>query len=205
MVDLRPIADRVLQNPLLFDLQQRLVGAPKCHEKFIREYVAPHEGEAVLDIGCGVGASVPYLPTSVTYVGIDIDANYVAKAQRMFRDRGRFICADVGEIDQQALGRFDRAFSFGVLHHLDDPTAHKFFQLARRCVKPGGQFFTIDPCIRPNDHPIARYLISQDRGRHVRNETQYRALAQEHGQVTSRIATDLLNVPYTQLLMTVTF
>ena len=202
---LRTVADRVLNVPALYGAYQWLVGAPRCHETFIREYVRPRPGEEVLDIGCGVGASVPHLPANVRYVGLDIDPDYIASARSKHGGRGRFLCADVADVMPEDLGRFDRAFSFGVLHHLDDAAAQRFFGLAKACLRRGGRFVTLDPCLRPDDHPVARYLISQDRGRHVRTEAGYRALAGAHGQVEAHIETTLLNVPYTQIAMAVTF
>ncbi len=46
----------------------------------------------------------------------------------------------------------------------------------RRIVKPGGRLVTLDGVFEPGQNPVARWLISRDRGRHVRTRSQYQAL-----------------------------
>lgn len=161
-------------------------------------------GERVLDLGCGVGASVHYLPQPLSYVGVDLSESYIETARARFGDRGRFICADVNAIDSRELGSFDRAFSFGVLHHLSDAVANRAVELIRQVVRPGGMFVTIDPCYAPGQPFIAKFLIDHDRGEHVRDQVGFERLVGGLGKVQSRIYHDLLRIPYTQIVMQVT-
>src|SRR5215469_13700330 len=135
-------ARSALSFPAVYDGYQSLVGAPRCHQRFITEMVRPRAGDRVLDIGCGVGASVRYLPASVGYVGIDISDAYIARARADYPDRGDFYCVDVGSVKAETLGRFDLAFSFGVLHHLSDEIVARVVELVRKAVRPGGRFVT---------------------------------------------------------------
>lgn len=195
------VAKKALSFPAVFDVYQSLVGAPECHRRFICDMVAPLAGERIADIGCGVGASMRYLPETVGYVGIDISHAYIAKAKADFGSRGEFLCADVTDLDPAGLGAFDRAFSFGVLHHLSDELVVRMLEFVRRVVKPGGTFVTIDPCYVPGQSRVAKFLIDNDRGAHVRTPDEFVRLASRLGTVRTEVHHDLLRIPYSQLIM----
>ena len=102
------------------------------------------DGQQVVDIGCGVGATTLALARRVgpsgAAVGVDISAEMLAGARRGAEGAGatnvRFVLADVQERD---LGEaaFDAAFSrFGVMFFAD-PVAG--FSNIRRSLRPGGQ------------------------------------------------------------------
>ena len=196
-------ARSALSFPVVYDSYQSLVGAPRCHQRFVAEMVRPSAGDRVLDIGCGVGASVRYLPARVGYVGIDISEAYIDRARADHADRGDFFCVDVGSVKAETLGQFDLAFSFGVLHHLSDEIVARVVALVRKVVRPGGRFVTIDPCYVAGQNAIARLLIDNDRGEFVRDEDGYTRLMTELGDVSAMVHHDLLRIPYTQVVMQV--
>lgn len=197
------LARSALSFPAVYDSYQSLVGAPRCHQRFITEMVRPKANDRVLDIGCGVGASVRYLPAGVRYVGIDISEAYIARARSDFADRGEFFCANVGSVKAETLGQFDLAFSFGVLHHLSDEIVARVTELVRKVVRPGGRFVTIDPCYVAGQNAIAKLLIDNDRGEFVRDTSGYTRLMVGLGEVGATVHHDLLRIPYTQVVMRV--
>jgi SAM-dependent methyltransferase len=197
------LARKALASATIYDTYQSLIGAPKCHERFIRDMVKPRSGERILDIGCGVGASVRYLPTDISYVGIDISEHYIARARTNYGDRGEFICADAGALSAKTLGAFDRAFSFGVLHHLSNEAAERVVQLVRRVVKPGGTFVTIDPCHEARQHPVAKLLIANDRGEYIRDPVGFERIVAGLGTVRTKVHHNLLRITFSQIVMEV--
>jgi len=197
------LAKKALTWPAVFDAYQSLVGAPECHRRFIHEMVRPLPGERILDVGCGVGASLRYLPNSIDYVGIDISEAYIAKAKTNFSHRGTFICADITTLDVTGLGTFDRAFAFGVLHHLSDEAAAKLAEVLHHVVKPDGIFVSIDPCRVRAQHVVAKLIIDNDRGEHIRDPEGFARLLPNLGQIQIEIYNDLLRIPYTQIVMRV--
>jgi len=196
-------ARSALSFPAVYDSYQSLVGAPRCHQRFIADIVRPNAGDRVLDIGCGVGASVRYLPAGVRYVGIDISEAYIARARADYADRGEFVCVDAGLVKAETLGEFDIAFSFGVLHHLSDEMVARVIDLVRKAVRPGGRFVTIDPCYEAGQNAIAKLLIDNDRGEFVRDSDGYTRLMAGLGAVRATVHHDLLRIPYTQIVMQV--
>jgi SAM-dependent methyltransferase len=198
------LADRVLAAPFIFDFSQWLVGAQRGKAHFISKMVRPVPGERVLDVGCGVGACLREIPDGVDYVGIDVSERYIAAAQAEHGGRGTFICADVGTVDALSLGTFDRAFSHGVLHHMSSATVAQTLDLIRQVVRPGGVYVALEPCYVPGQSSIARFLISNDRGKYVYDQPGWERLLSGLGKVRSEIFDGLVRVPYTVIIITTT-
>ena len=197
-------SERLLAIPIVYDTYQWMIGAPGCHARFISEMVCPLAGERILDLGCGVGASAKFLPDNISYVGLDVSSEYIEMARRRYGNKRKFICADVTSIDEEELGTFDRAFCFGVLHHLSDSEVFGVKSLIQKVVRPGGKFVTIDPCYENGQAAIAKFLIDHDRGAYVRSRAGFEHLLAGIGSVQSHVYHDLLRIPYTQIVMQLT-
>jgi SAM-dependent methyltransferase len=193
----------LLSHPALFELFSRLVGAEHIRSVYVRDFVRPKEGDRVLDIGCGPADILPHLPR-VDYFGFDISPRYIDSARKRFGERGRFFCENVSaeSLSRDQAESFDIALASGVLHHLTDDEATSLFQTARRALRPGGRLVTFDGCYEPGQSPFARYLLSKDRGRHVRDRAGYVSLAQRvFGDVRATVRHDLLRIPYTHIIL----
>jgi SAM-dependent methyltransferase len=192
----------ILSLPRAYSLYQSLVGGLRSRERVIREYVGPAAGDRILDIGCGPGDVVGYLPPGTRYVGFDESEEYIRAARNRFGDRAEFHCARVEEQSLEAQGEFDIVLAFGILHHLDDPEALQLFRLAARGLRPGGRLFTLDGCYVPGQSRVARWLLARDRGKNVRTEDEYLRLARTvYADVRPAIRHDLFRIPYTILVL----
>jgi SAM-dependent methyltransferase len=205
MIKITEFLKSALNYPFVFDLYQTLMGAPRSHNFFIKSVVKPHLCKNVLDIGCGVGASLKFIPENIEYYGIDIDKNYIKHAKYKFGVRGVFICKGIEDLNIKDMPKFDCVFAFGVLHHLDDKTAKLMIKSAKKLLKPGGKFASIDPCLVCDDSFISKFLIRNDRGQFIRSQEDYRKLFKNSRDIQSRIFNDLLNVPYSQIIFEVIF
>jgi SAM-dependent methyltransferase len=191
----------LLSLPFVYLLFRTLVRGDGCRI-YVSEYVRPVPGEKLLDIGCGPGDILEDLP-AVDYLGFDINPKYVQAAQKRFGRRGRFFSGDVGltTIDQEA-GSFDLVLATGVLHHLDDSHALSLFGLARKALKTGGRLVTYDGCFVAGQPKLARFVVSRDRGRYVRESAEYANLASRvFPEVRSFVRHDLLQIPYTHVIL----
>ncbi len=155
-----------------FELYQSLVGAPHSKRCFVEGYVRPLPGQRVLDLGCGTGALLEYMPAGVEYVGVDIDERYIAAARKHYGDRATFACTD--GTDYLPEGGFDIALAYGVIHHLDDAHAQALLDVAAAAPR----FVAAEPCRTAAARKLERWIMSHDRGRFIRDEPAYRALAE---------------------------
>lgn len=166
---------RVLSVPFVFQLQQRLFND---YGNVRIEFAAYLERGPlrILDVGCstGAGGQAIFDMARDDYVGIDFTERYTTYASRMY-PRGRFMTMD-GRALQFEDERFDVVSFIGVLHHMDDETARRSLEEARRVLKPDGALLVAEPVFTANDLR-SNCLLSIDRGKHVRESGEYAALA----------------------------
>jgi SAM-dependent methyltransferase len=192
----------VLSLPSVYSLFETAIGALRGRATVIRESVRPRPCDRILDIGCGPGDVVGFLPPGVRYVGFDDSEAYIHAARRRFGHRAEFYCERVGDKRVENLASFDIVLAFGILHHLDDPEALHLLRLAHDALKPGGRLFTLDGCYAPGQSRVARWLLSRDRGKNVRTEEGYRELAAARfTDVRPVLRHDLFRIPYTILIL----
>lgn len=190
-----------LAIPWLYRLSQSLAGGAG-RATFVREYVRARSGDRVLDVGCGTGDLLETLPAGVEYVGFDLSERYVEAARARYGARGTFHCRPVGREAVAEPGGFDLAVACGVLHHLDDGAAGELMELARRALRPGGRLVTLDPCRFDGQTALRRFVVSLDRGRHVRAPERYRELAGASlSEVRLTVIEDLIRLPYTHVVL----
>lgn len=163
---------RLLTNPVVYEAVQHLAGARRWLRRFARDTIDAHPGDCLLDIGCGPGALLNYLP-KITYIGLDRNESYIAQAKRVYGDRGNFVCDDVANFGALGFPLADVAVAIGLLHHLDDDLSRELLSAVVKALKPGGRLITADPCFHPGQSPIIRFVVAHDRGQNVRNFAQY--------------------------------
>ena len=191
----------ILDRPFYYDLFNAVIGANHLREVLVNEYIRPTSSDQILDIGCGSGNMVPFLPEG-KYLGVDANPSYIASARQRYGFRGEFICDSVARMHREHLGTFQIVLALGLLHHLDDTEASGLFRIGFNVLKPAGRLITVDICYAPNQSALERYLLGRDRGQFVRAEPQYLALARSSfKQVNPSVRKGLLRVPYTHLIM----
>jgi SAM-dependent methyltransferase len=79
-----------LRSPSLYVRWQRILGAYRLRQICLDDVLKLRAGERVLDIGCGPGYILDYMP-KVDYVGFDTEPRYIEYAIEHYADRGRFV------------------------------------------------------------------------------------------------------------------
>jgi ubiquinone/menaquinone biosynthesis C-methylase UbiE len=120
-----------------------------------------HEGDRVLDAGCGTGRALPPLRAAVgpsgVVVGADLTPAMLQAAVRAGRDRdGRLLLADIGALPLKAQS-LDAVFAAGLIAHLPHPADN--LRELRRVVRPGGTLALF--------HPIGRAALAARQGRQI--------------------------------------
>ena len=178
---------------------QALLRRPSARRRFVRERIAPWPGCRVLDLGCGTGDLIPFLPPC-EYVGIDGNSAYLQTARRLYPHGPTFSALDLGELRPGSLGEFDIIVALGVLHHLDDATAAKMLEFAAGSLSPLGRFVSHDPVFAAGQSTVSRWLVARDRGQHVRSEERMRTLIQAaFPRVEATVVNGNLRLPYTEI------
>jgi SAM-dependent methyltransferase len=190
----------VLALPQAYQLFWNVIGGPTRSRILVAEYIRSKPGDRILEIGCGPGTIVPYLPES-EYVGFDMSAHYIEQAKKKF-PQARFVCEKVSEYTLKERAYFDIVLALGIVHHLDDQEALKLFQIAHDALRPGGKLVTLDGVWVSGQSSGAKALLARDRGQFVRDEEGYvRIASRVFDNVKVSIRHDLLRIPYTHIIM----
>jgi cyclopropane fatty-acyl-phospholipid synthase-like methyltransferase len=191
----------ILNSPQMYDIYQAVVGAVRFREEILNQYIRPRNQMKILDLGCGTGRILDYLP-HVDYVGIDLSEKYITEAQQRYGGRGTFHAGLAEQAEWLTNGQFDLVLAIGVLHHLGDLEAKAMIALATSALRVVGRMVAVDPCFDKQQSFFARFLASRDRGQNVRTEQGYQDLAQPYfSTVKGTVRHDLLRIPYTHCIL----
>lgn len=191
----------ILKQAAIYAAFQDVLGAEGARSTIARENIRPFPGARVLDVGCGPCDLLAHLP-DVRYLGVDRSSEYIQAAKKKFGNRGEFICADVAELPVRVDQQFDIAIAFGLMHHLTDGEVESLSREVALRLTPNGRFITLDPVFERRQNPVARLLVSMDRGQHVRESELYLALLQKSFRyVAPTLHRRLIRVPYSHLVI----
>src|SRR5215211_824419 len=193
---------RWLKVPSLYNAFQAVVGGNTLRRRLIRNQVRSKPGDKVIDIGCGSAPALQWL-SRVEYVGLDINSDCIALAQRTYGNRGAFVVGDPQSVrDDSRFRDADIVMAIGVLHHLDDEEAAHCIQFAYDALKEKGRFVCHEPCWIPNQGAISKFVMASDRGRNIRTEQQYRELAAKvFKNVEAQVDTKPMRIPYVTIVL----
>lgn len=196
------IIHRVLQLPSAYRLFQEQLGFANSRKLAFERWLPIPPGTRVLDIGCGPGHILKYLPADIDYTGFDTSESYIEQARAEYGCRGEFVC---GVFDTRAAKEYGLAnvvMLNGVLHHMADDMAGSTLKSIRQVLNSSGRLFTLDGCFQDNQHWVAKFLLRLDRGEHVRTQDAYVKLLEPYFKnVDVHIAEDLSKIPYTFIVM----
>lgn len=187
----------ILAAPQLYQWFQEAGGFFGARVKAIEQHLGLTSGMRILDIGCGPGHIVKYLPAGVRYSGFDIDPNYIEFAKRNFGDKGDFHCRFFDEAAAKEFAGADVVMMNGVMHHIPDAELIQTLRNVKAALKDGGRLFTLDGVFLPEQSAFVRRMLENDRGRFVRTPEAYEAVLKSvFSTIEPHIHTDLSRVPY---------
>jgi SAM-dependent methyltransferase len=127
---------------------------PSCFsgsEKAVRKYQAKyagyfHNGQTVLDIGCGEGVFLELLNRrSVRSIGIDHSDLMIARCRKKNLN---VVQSDALQFLKRVKGEYDGIFCAHLIEHFQPEHVIRLVQSACNALKPGGLFIVITPNIR---------------------------------------------------------
>lgn len=191
----------LLSIPVIYKSLQNIITNNGFH-RIVNEYFELKEYEILLDVGCGTGDILKYLPDNIEYFGIDLSDKYISDAKKKFNERGTFICVDFKNFDFVQIGNPDIIILIGVLHHLDDDEVTDLFKSLSTIIGDNTRFVTVDPCFIANQSFLAKLAVSMDRGQDIRMPDKLEALLKPFSSTTKMfIRSDLLSIPYNHAIV----
>lgn len=112
--------------------------------KITIELISPTNDKKILEIGCGIGGSAPFISECREFVGTDLSEIGMAEANRLFCDKPNFSFVQMDAMDLKFDDeKFDIVLAREVIEHLPEP--HRAIKEAFRVLKPNGLFLVTSP------------------------------------------------------------
>ncbi|HWA11134.1 MAG TPA: class I SAM-dependent methyltransferase [Chthoniobacteraceae bacterium] len=199
--EFRTVLHHILRVPFVYNAVQNLVGTANVKRKVIEIAFSDRMPRSFLDLGCGTGEIIGFIPQELLtgYTGLDINGEYIAHArQRLPPPRYRFVQAGIETAAAHFAGeRFDLIYLGGFLHHLNDEQCRSLLSLIPSFLSDRGRLVVMDPIYSHGQGWLAARLTSMDRGKYVRREDDYLLLLQRSFvHVKPHIFHDLIHYPH---------
>jgi len=163
--------DRFFDLPWVFNLTGYILEAAfKAQKDFVK--IEVNNTRNVLEIGCGTGRYAKFFKKDA-YIGVDITPKFINYAKR--KSNYDFRIMDIRKLSFKN-GSFDKVFSIGVLHHLNERDLLKTLQEVKRVLKPGGKLLVMEDIPIPKSNLVGHLLQKFDRGASIRAIKQYASL-----------------------------
>lgn len=196
---------RWLETGWIYDAFQRLVGSHGARKWLAKTFWKCREGDRVLDIGCGTGDSLEYMPVNIEYTGFDINEKYICTARQKFGERAKFMVSNTQDFPGQVGKEFkapDLILCNALLHHLNDDEVIHILSFARDCMKPTSRLICFENCLLVHQTWLSSWLIRKDRGQNLRTEQEWKRLfSQVFKNYSTNVATGLLRMPYVNIII----
>lgn len=195
----------LLEKASVYKAFQNLISSQETLINFVKD-LHLKKGDKILDIGCGPADILAYMPDDIDYTGFDNNPEYIKSATKIYGTKGRFFC-ESADADLCAKGiikeeYFDFVLVLNTIHHLSDTQTIKMFEIAKKSMITGGKLVTVDGCFTKNQSFIKKIILKMDRGKYVRKDRDYLRLARtQFDDVRSKVKHNLINIPYTHIIM----
>ena len=192
----------LLKYSFFFKNFKGIIGSNRLTRRYVEEYIKANIGDHILDIGCGNGDILNFLPSGIFYNGIDTNNNYIENAKKKFNGKGSFINDKFSKDLIRNYSNFDIVMANGLLHHLNNDDVNDLFESSYKALKKGGRLLTLDGCYSVDNSKIVNLILKSDRGKFVRTKEDYFKLArQTFKKIKISIRKDLLLIPYCHIIM----
>ena len=198
---------KFLEHGFCYRSVQNILGGTRARRLAVEKLLpmsADGAATSVLDVGCGVGDVLHWIPKSWSYAALDISPQYIGLASATWGQRGEFHVASACKAHEVVpLASQNIVLLLGVLHHMDSETVIASLESARRCLKPNGIVYALEPAYWPGQSKVSRWVMSLDRGEFIRDITGWREVCHRvFSNVEIAELPRALRIPYHKVTLT---
>jgi SAM-dependent methyltransferase len=169
----------VLGHPFVYNhVRPWIVGGVDMSPVYARLEAEPDD--VIVDVGCGTGDALHYLPSFRAYHGFDVDPVAIEFARNEAAGRPN-VSFEARPLEAKDLAAIQPALVIlaGLLHHMEDAQATRLLRMFAG-TKSIRRIVTQDPVYLPREK-MSNLLAWLDRGKFVRREEGYRELVARAG------------------------
>ena len=195
---------RILDISTVYNLYQYIIGCNKLLKKYSDIFIIPEAQKYTcrlnfLDLGCGTGNIIKYLPENINYTGIDYSENYINFDKNKFPQH-KFFRKDAKEsfIFQE---KFDIIFSEALISNFNDEEVVNLFKSIINCANPDCKIIISDLNYSSDLSFFEKFLLKNERGNVMRGKTQYEELISGYFKIEKiSEVKDLYIIPYKKIV-----
>lgn len=166
---------RILEIPQVYNFYQRLVGVYPYMKVFSQKYIFPVGKDKkifkILDMGCGTGIIIPYLPKNIEYLGIDCSFKYIEYVQKRNPNK-KFLCQSVcKKITNNDV--YDLVLSKNMMSALSNEQLVKMIEVIIPHCDENTKIIFSDMDYKSNACVVQRFFQSHERNRYIRSKDDY--------------------------------
>ena len=167
MMNVKSITAFVLSNPIVFNQVRKLIAGDQANTKdFIKNALIKYRVKSVLDVGCGTGDFFEAVPTTVNYLGIDINKQFILFARSHYGSKNnQFITQDLTSNQFSLKQKFDAVLLISMLHHLSDIELETILSKIKKITT---KVVIIADIIPEPPGPLRKLMVKMDQGKYIR-------------------------------------
>lgn len=186
----------LLSRPTIFNQIRKLIAGDQANTKnFVRKYLIKYKIKSVLDVGCGTGDFIEAVPDNMSYLGIDINKEFISFAKSHYKDRkSLFLVQDVIEEQFSLDQKFDATILISMLHHFSDKDLEEILLKIKKITRK----VIIIADIIPNPPGLLRkFMVKMDQGNYIRDKAEKLKILDKYFTITeSKIISSRLAVQF---------
>ncbi len=191
-----------------YDFLQKVAGTHKVRAWVASRYWRAEKSSVIVDLGCGTGTALNYLPSGSSYIGVDASSKYIERARKHYGGRGTFFTSTISDaMADSTLSQScaDLVLCNGLLHHMDDDQALETIDYARSLLSSTGRFVCTEPTFLAHQSYVSRLVMGWDRGKNIRSETEWKKLFQnKFSNIDTNIFFGVSSFPFIRIVVVMT-
>lgn len=175
----------ILKHHFFYNLYQNLIGCRSFLKRYVETFILAEinnkNSVKILDIGCGTGNIVPFIPDKCEYTGVDSSENYINYLTRKYSHKKNFNFIAKNVKDSLGINsKYDVIISEALVSSLDDNNFEILLSAMKKNLKDGGKIIISDMNYKDNYCAFEKFLLKNERGKYIRGQEDYKRIIEKH-------------------------
>ena len=169
---------RILNQAIVYNFYQNLIGSRRYLRLYSENFIQAKDGQKILDIACGTGNIIEFLPKNIDYTGVDYSLKYIEFCKKKF-PQFSFICANSFE-DMGLDMKYDIIICEALISNGSDYQVMKLFESIKRFSTKSTKILISEMNYTLETPFVEKKLYLSERGSYLRYRDEYINLISEY-------------------------
>lgn len=174
----------ILEKPYFFNTIRKVIaGDQKNTKRFVIEALKKNNVKSVLDIGCGTGDFAVCTPKDASYLGIDLNREYIKFAKHEYPSAYQFKYQDVTKKEFYKGKKYDAVLFVSMIHHLSQEELDEILPVVKKVTK---KIVVVADIIPAPEGILRKIMVKLDQGRFVRPEKEKEKILKKYFTIVKK-------------------